>query len=132
MNREYLCFKFIPQWREKEWARTRVVKGIEWRDVSTPRYDLTGRLPWCKSGEKHYRTRVLMNFFNFHINCYNIWCSNEIADKNCTVATSLYNALIYIVTTCFLCYNGQGQEFCNMTRDSKFYYTIFKQHFNIF
>ena len=23
MNREYLCFRFIPQWREKEWARAR-------------------------------------------------------------------------------------------------------------
>ena len=35
MNREYLCFKFIPQWREKEWERAREGgKGIEWRDVS--------------------------------------------------------------------------------------------------
>ena len=29
-------------------------EGIEWTDVSTPRYDLTGWLPRCKSREKHY------------------------------------------------------------------------------
>ena len=35
--------------RELEWGN-----GIEWRDVSTPCYDLTGWLPWCKSREKHF------------------------------------------------------------------------------
>ena len=30
-------------------------KGIEWRDLTTLCYDLTGWLPWCKSREKHYR-----------------------------------------------------------------------------
>ena len=65
MNREYLCFKFIPQWREKEWERERERekeregKRIEWRDVPTPRYDLTGWLPWCKSREKHYSIHAI-------------------------------------------------------------------------
>ena len=27
MNREYLCFRFIPQWREKEWERAREGEG---------------------------------------------------------------------------------------------------------
>ena len=47
---EYLCFKFIPLWQERKRGR----EGERARDFSTPRYDLTGWFPWCKSREKHY------------------------------------------------------------------------------
>ena len=52
LNEQGKTFRFIPQWREKEWERElERGKGIEWRDLTMLCYDLTGWLPWCKSRE---------------------------------------------------------------------------------
>ena len=45
--------------------------GIEWRDVTTLCYDLTGWLPWCKSREKHYSFGIMYTIFRTNIlSCY--------------------------------------------------------------
>ena len=49
---------FLSDWRKSEREVERG-KGIQWRDVSMPCYDLTGWLPWCKSHEKHCSRKSL-------------------------------------------------------------------------
>ena len=74
-------------------------KGIEWRDISTSRYDLTGWLPWCKSREKHD---------NFHAEVYNLLNTPRIMEGN----------IQHVYWICYQCDTRVGGCFLNQHNQS--------------